>query len=158
MAQHAYTDTRIVDLTTNTDAYASGDMMTAAETKLDNVYNEGQGGIIQQVVIIDQAKQSKAIELLFFDREPSNTTFTINGALTIHDTDLDAVVGSIVVEETDYQAYADNSVATVKNIGFCYGLRMENKTYRDLYVVAISRGAGTYAADSLRVRLTFWYD
>lgn len=157
--QHAYTHTYILDPQVDTSAYAAGDCITATEYELTSALNEGAGGVIQTITVIDLDSQDAELELIFFGAEPSNTTFTDNAALDVHDTDLDEALGSVVIEATDYKDYADNSLGTKNNLGFCYRIPTSTQGNNSLYVALVARSAATWTnAGNLRLKITVWFD
>ena len=83
---------------------------------------------------------------MFFDSNPSATTFTNNAALDIADSDIDRIIGVVSVAATDYAAFSDNSVATVKGIAMPYQCVEDEGT---VYVAFVSRGTPTYALREL---------
>ena len=130
------TATPVID----TAIYASGDligtkMTLAGAAKLSRV------GRINSIVIADQAKQDAAIDVIFFDSNPSTTTFTDNAALDVADADTLKIIASVKIVAADYSDFADNSVATkAVDLGFA------TVGGGDLYACLVSRGTPTYAA------------
>ncbi len=99
----------------------------------------GAGGIIESVMITDLAKQSTNKDIVFFDTDPSNSTFTENGAVTVHDTDILNIIG--VAQVTTWVALADSSVGQVLNLNMPFVL----STGTTLFAIMIERGTPTYA-------------
>ena len=130
-------------------AYTSGDAVGGKNTITLNVAS-GFKGVLREIEIVDQAKQSAAIDLMFFKADPAATTFTDNAALDVADADLLNHCGTISVAAANYAALYDNSVATLSN----QSLRLEaNST--SIYMVLITRGTPTYAATTdIQVTLT----
>lgn len=124
-------------------------------TKLENPCGDPAGYCtLMSVVIQDLSAQNSKLELVFFDADPTGTTFTDDSALDIADADLTKVVGTVVINAGDYQTYNDNSVATVSNIG----LEMQSASDKDLWFVVVSRGTPTYVASELSIVLAFLQD
>jgi hypothetical protein len=128
--------------TIDTAIYASGDLLGTKLTLTNAVRVASTGGKIMSVTVVDQAKQSIALDVLFFEADPTGTTFTNNAALDVADADLLNAVGSVSVVAGDYIALADNSLATVKNVN----LRFKLDSGTSLYACLITRGTPTYAA------------
>ena len=126
-------------VTVEAGAYSSGDLVGGLLT-LSGAF-VGYGGFIQSVVITDLAKQSIGKDVVFFDANPSNTTFTENSALDINDTDLLNVVG--VAPVLDWFGFNDNSVGQALNLAMSFRL-----AGADLYAAIVERGAPTYASIS----------
>jgi hypothetical protein len=132
-------------------AYTALDVVGGVQALANTHRVSGEAVVLQSVVIRDQAAQDNAMTLFFFNANPSNGTYTDNGALTIHDTDLAMCVGAVKVLAADYTPAAANSVATVANIGL--QLRSAGT---GLWVIAQCTGTGpTYAATD---DLTFVYE
>ncbi len=124
----------------DTNAYTAGDNVGGKLTLLDSVLRHSVSGIIQGITIVDQAKQSAALDVLFFRSDPSNTTFTNNAALDVADADLLTCIGHVSIAASDYCALADNSVATKMGLGLAYAAPQAT-----IYAALIARGTPTYA-------------
>lgn len=136
-------------------AYASGDLIGGKISLLRATRGTMGSGIIHSVVLADKGKQSAAVDVVFFASNPSGTTFTDNGALTVADADLLNVVGVVSVTASDYASFADNSVATKLQVGLAFKLD-EGET---LYACLVSRGAPTYTSTSdLQLRVSILQD
>ena len=138
--------------TVDTSAYASGDLVgTKMEFGSAVLGDDGiklQGGMIQSVIVTDLGKQSSSLDIVFFDADPSNTTFTDNAALDVDDADLVNVIG--VVPITDWHAFSDNSAGQALNLAIPFVVD-EGAT---LYAAIVSRGTPTYvSASDLTVRV-----
>ncbi len=145
-------------LTVDTNAYATGDLIgkhTGGYLTFANMCRvTGAGGKIVQAVLIDQAAQSAAIDLVLFSTVPSNTTFTDNSALDISDSDTPTIVAIVNFASASYKAFADNSaIATSVLLNYaCVGTTT-------LYGALVSRGSPTYAAATdLTLRLVIERD
>lgn len=130
--------------TITTSAYATGDLVGTAVIQLtdavegDALQKGTVGGLIQSVIITDLASQSAALDVIFFDANPSNTTFTDNAAFDIDDLDLVNIIGFAQV--TSYAAFADNSVGQDLQLAIPFVLDTSNI----LYAAIVSRGTPTY--------------
>jgi len=103
--------------------------------------NETHGGMIQSVILTDLGKQSAEIDVVFFDADPSQTTFTDNAALDVDDADLLNIVGVAAV--TTWKDFSDNSVGQTLNLAIPFVLEDGGNT---LYAALVSRGTPTYAS------------
>lgn len=132
----------------NSTAYTSGDAIGTAAVKFLNIVPQlGMGGIMQSVTLADYAKQSAAVDLVFFESNPSGTTVTDNSALDIADADLPyAFVVSITA--SDYAAFGASSLASV-NPSKAFKLNATSV----LYCIPVSRGTPTYGADVIDVQI-----
>lgn len=127
-----------------TPAYTAGDAVGGKLTLASAVRLSGGNGLIQSVVLADKGKQSVALDVVFFNADPSGTTFTDNGALTIADADLLKIVGHVSVAAADYSAFVDNSVATKAGLGLAFKLASGTS----LYACIVARGTPTYTSTS----------
>jgi hypothetical protein len=132
-------------LTVDTSAYASGDLISKAGTVLSITSampadQRGRAGIIQSIGLVDQAKQSAAIDVVFFNANPTATTFTDNAAFDIDDSDMAKIIGYASI--TSYASFNDNSFGFVGNLAMEFALNGSTT----LYAALVSRGAPTYAA------------
>jgi len=145
-----------------TPAYADRDLICEKIT-LNTAVRESACAVIRKVVIIDQAKQSAAINLVFFHSDPSASTFTENAEFDCADADLDNCIGVIAVAGTDYLALKDNSIATVGAANDLYfpiyakPASTDTSTPTTIYMAVLSGGTPTYvAAGDLRIKI--WID
>ena len=152
-----YTVVLTVTPTIDTAAYATGELMGSSEISLSPaVLQNGTrpaSGVIQSVVIIDEDAQEINIDVYFFDAEPSNTTFTDQAAFAPTDADLDALIGVAAV--TDWRSTSTNSIGQVHNLGMAFELAASSDT---LYAVLVTRGAPTYSATGLTLRVAVLQD
>ena len=101
-------------------------------------------GIIHSVVITDKAAQDVDYDVVFFDTNPSNTTFTENSALTLSDTDLPTIVG--VAQVTTHVAFSASGVNILHGANIPF--RITDTSTNAIYACIITRGAPTYASTS----------
>lgn len=129
-------------------AYGDGDVIgDRAPIQVELVRNDYGTAVLQQVVIKDLSNQSADIDVIFFDSNPTATTFTDNAALDIADADIDKVLGIVSVVASDYAASNDSSVATKLT-----GLVLKNNSDTNkVWVCLVSRGTPTYVADELSI-------
>jgi hypothetical protein len=134
-------------LTVQAAAYAANDLVGGKLTFTSAVRVSGGSGIIRGIVIGDQAANSAAnsvYDLIFFDSDPSGTTFTENAALDVADADLNKI---IAVERFDGVAgstlftNADNQVVYLPT-----EIPIQTSGSTSLFGALIARGAPTYAA------------
>jgi len=132
--------------------YASANTLGSGNPISSELVRSSTGScILQSVTIQDLSNQSGAIDLLFFDANPSATTFTNNVALDIADADITKLIGTVSIVSSDYKAFSDNAVATKTNIGLT--LKAAGSTATSIYVAAVSRDTKTYAANELSIAL-----
>lgn len=142
------TATPVID----TAAYAAGDLVGSAAIDLTPaVKSDGlspSSGVVQSVVVVDEDKQSINLDVYLFDSNPSNTTFTDNAAFNPADADLDGLIG--VASVTDWKAQSTNSVGQSLNLGMPFALAAGAES---IYAVLVTRGAPTYSAAGLTLRV-----
>lgn len=153
MARETHRKTITLDPTVDiAGAYASGDLVCEKLTLTNAVLREGGACAVEKVVVVDQAAQNAPIDLVFFDSDPTGTTFTENAALDVADADADRITGVVSVTAAMYAAFADNSAACWASTPV---LLQAAAGSRDLYLAVVSRGTPTYvAAGDLRIRIT----
>lgn len=136
--------------TIDTAAYASGDLI-GDKIELTNAARTAAGsGIIQSISIIDDDGEEAAMDVLFFDTDPTNTTFTDNDPVDIDEADLENYIGHASVASADYSSFASNSAASVQNVGIPFDLASGTS----IWAVIVSRGTPTYTAtDDLTLRV-----
>lgn len=125
-------------------AYAAGQSIGVALTLTAAALKGANSGCVHTIRVADKAKQNVAMDLLFF-----NAALTVAPVdkTTFDPTDADMLkcIGHVPVAASDYSSFSDNSIATVRNVGFGFWLPSEAE---DLIVHAVSRGAPTYASTS----------
>jgi len=133
-------------------AYSAKDAVGGLLTFASAARVSGGKITIQSVTVTDLAAQSATLVLVLFDQ-----TFTAtadNAAFDPSDADLANCVGIIPIYSSDYQAFADNGVATVRNIGLTVTLAVTS-----LFGQLMCTGTPTYASTSdLTVKLGILQD
>ena len=133
-------------------AYTAGDALGGLLEFAGAAVVAGGSGIIAKVVIIDDDQEDQPIDLVFFDR-----TFTAtadNAPFDPTDVDMQNCIGVVSIAATDYADFADNGVATKRNVGFPFVL---NGT--SLFGQMRIGDVGGYAAtDDLTVKITIFMD
>lgn len=133
---------------TDTSIYASGDVAFVPVLVPGFGSRSGMPRKLQTAVILDQAAQGVALDLVF--TQGSVTLGTINAAVSISDADAAKIVGIVSVVAADYSALVNSSLATKR------GVELVMQPNTDLYVSGIVRsGTPTYAAGSLKIKLGF---
>ncbi len=138
--------------TIDTGAYVSGDLIGSAAIELAGAIAGDSGallvgGLVQSVVVTDLSKQSANLDVVFFDVEPSNTTFTDNDAFDPDDVDILNIFGVATI--TDWAAFNDSSMGQVLTLAMPFVLDTGNS----LWAVLVSRGTPTYSATALTLRV-----
>jgi hypothetical protein len=123
----------------NSTAYASGDLIGRKLVLPGLVAYGGGRSLISSMALSDLDKQNVAIDVLFFESDPTGTTFTDNAALDVADADMPKICGLFSITASDYANFNDNSLATVKP---AIGLNTNGTSV--VYAALISRGAPTF--------------
>lgn len=142
--------------TLDTNAYTSGDRMGSLVT-LSSAFVVAQGRMnILSVNVIDKAKQNAAFEIILFNQQPTIASAD-NAAIDFTDANADYIVGVIPILTTDYTtAYGSNSQATKMNVNLVVqgaAPAANGVTGKALYALLVARGAPTYAASDLTIKL-----
>lgn len=85
--------------TVTAGAYTIADCFGGKQTIANAARVSGGGGTIRAVSMFDEGANILAddIEVIFFDSDPSNSTFSDNGALAIVDADGPKIIGSVIL-------------------------------------------------------------
>ena len=133
--------------------YSANDVMGGKQELANATDVARRGGVIRSVLVTDKAAVSGNVDILFFAQDPSNSTFTENGAVTLDDDDLVMLIG--VVKLTIHTAYAASSssqpTATPVELPFV----LEGGT--SLYAVMVARATFNLASTTdlmLKVGIT----
>lgn len=134
----------------DTNAYGDGDVLFAPVEISDITPGARVPILLQSVFVVDESDQGAAFDLHFYRSRV--TLGSLNGAPSITDADQRAYQGRVQIASGDYYDMGGSKVADLANIG---KLLASDENSRSLWVAGISRGAGTYAASGLRLRLGF---
>lgn len=136
---------KAVTLTNSLGIYASGDQVDTIK-ELENFFAHDLDLVqLESISVIDKAKQSASMDILFFDRAVTVSS-SDNVALNIADADMaEACLGKISILNTDFGDMGGSTVATVSNKAL---ILKNNSPYKakqkSLFVVAVVRGTPTY--------------
>jgi hypothetical protein len=139
-----------VTLSTDTSAYASGDLIADTQ-QMDAFFRKADGtGVIQSITIIDEDAQGVALYVLFMTT--STSLGSENSAPNISDANLTAgLAGIVAVSAADYITVSGTKVACIKNIGL--PVKAVSGT-DDLYIAVLNAtGTPTYTAAGLEMRI-----
>ena len=134
----------------DTSAYADGDVLFAPVEIPGVTLWPLTPALLQSIQVIDESDQGAAFDLLFF--RTTVTLGTLNAAPSISDADAREFQGRISVLSSDYYDLGGVRVANLNSLGLLMKTADAKKSF---FVGGISRGAGTYAASGLRLRLGF---
>jgi hypothetical protein len=138
-----------VTFSTDTNAYADGDLLADTQMIADAFRVAGGTLIVQSLVLLDADDQAGALDVVFLNRQQS--LGTENSAASVADLDAaTAVLGHVPVAATDYSDLGGCQVATVRNVGLMLKAA-EGSTA--LYVALMSQDAKTYTAAGLSLKI-----
>ena len=140
----------MIDVTLSTDVaiYASGDVLAEFQA-VPGLGASGNNLLLQSLMLIDQADQGIALDLLIAavaTGSPAPVLGAENGVPSISDADALALAGFLSIAGGDYVDLGGARLAFKANPGIML-------PPGDIYVGAITRGAPTYGAASLLLRL-----
>lgn len=135
--------------TLDTNAYADGDYMGTVLTF--PVPKEATTVKLNSVVLVDAADQGIAINVLLFNSLPVLSSAD-NAALALADAELEKFAGSIALAAADYIDATNGKAISKGNLGI--GIQPDRDT-NAFYAVLQAKGAGTFAADSIDLKLHF---
>lgn len=143
-------DVVTVTLSTDTSAYASGDLLADAQEVASAALVSGGAGELVSLMVLDEDDQGVAFDIYLVTAATS--WGTENAAPTITDAIAQTIVGHITVATGDYKDLGDQRIAFYKNIGLVY----ETSGSTSLYVVVVNgSGTPTFAADGLTLKFGF---
>jgi len=155
MPAYDFYTSRTLDPTVDTAVYAAGDLLCEKLT-LEGVAALGGGhGVIESITVVDLAQQMSALKFVFFDSDPSGTTFTENAAFDPVDADLDKCIGIAYMGVSNYDDFNDNSFGIA--VGSDCNLPIPFKAANDdLYLAVVIGDSSTpdyVAAGDIRIRV-----
>lgn len=116
--------------------YSTGDVFGAKMTLTDAVLGLEGTGLLQSIILKSEDTLTvNTVDVIIFDSDPSNTTFTDNSALALADADLPKVIG-IIQLNTAYSVDSTSNVLQTTNIA----LPVQASGGKDLYAVMVARG------------------
>lgn len=130
----------------DTNIYADGDNIGGLLTLSNVGHTSGANtGILQDVTLVeaDSSPQNAAIDVMFFDANPSASTFTNNIATVIHADDEDKIIGVAQLAAANYVA-SISALAIVEKNAWVKPFNLGNDKH--LYAALICKGTPTYNA------------
>jgi hypothetical protein len=137
-----------VTLSLDTSAYADGDLLADTQEVSGALTVANGTGVIQSITVIDEDDQGVAMDLVFLSA--NNTLGTENSAPSITDAHARDILGRVRVNASDYIDLGGVRIATVVGVGI--GIKAGSGV-DDIWVAAITRGAPTYTASGVRLRI-----
>ncbi len=122
-------------------AYATGELLCDKVT----IDVGCMSGAICSVLLGDLASVAVDLEVVFFDADPTATTFSINNPFDVADADLPKVFGSVLLATADRFNYADNGIK-FKVLPNILPFNAHRVGTGRIYAAFLSRGAPTFAS------------
>lgn len=128
---------------TAASAYSTGNVVGSLST-VANVSRINAGtATIQNVIINSKSNQTAQFDVIFFNANPTNSTFTDKTALAVAVADFDKVIG--VAHVTDWTNLGTTSLGQSLNPGIIFNAGVGSTS---IYAVVATRGAPTFTATS----------
>ena len=137
-----------IEVGVDTAIHAANDVLWQP-VEVPLVANPNGCAILTSLVLADPDDQGIALDVIFL-REPI-TVGANNATMTIADTALQHVLGSVPVAATDYVNLATNQVATVRNCGLV--LLPDPSRSQSVWVTGRTSGTPTYAGGRLLLKI-----
>lgn len=139
------------ELAVTVGAYTANDVFGAKASLQSSDVSKVFSGIIHSIEIVDKGAKGKDFHVLIFDEDPTNSTFTDNGALAVHADDKHKLAH--VVPVPNLKTFAGQlSIAQAK------GLSLDFRSYVGPYVWAVVITDDTTApgaTDDFQLRIGF---
>lgn len=137
--------------TLDTSAYTAADVLFDTTEIVNASPYSGGTVLLDSLTVLDKDDQTAAAMTLFIlDRNVS--LGTINSAISITDTNAEAILGVVSVADTLFTDLINSKLASVKNIGL---LCRPNGSSRSLWVAASTAGTPTQTASGIVLRFGF---
>lgn len=145
LAEVVTTKTTVVEAAPTVDtggAYATGELIGGKLTLSNATAYTVYSGIISNVTIIDKDKEAADLDVVFFDTDPTATTFTDQAAFDPADADLLNIICTVSV--TTDVSFSDNGMSYANNVNCPFRTPGSNT----IYAAIVSRGSPTYTSSS----------
>jgi hypothetical protein len=137
----------------STTAYSIGDNVGGKITLASSVRTVGNLALLVSLLVVDKSNIKPALELLFFNADPTAATLTDNAAISLS-TDVSKICGRLSVASTDYVTVGGVAVANLSSV---MKLMQADMSTVNLYAAAMAPAAITFAGNSDLI-LTFGFD
>lgn len=146
----------VAPVVSTSPAYTSGDAVGGLQTIANAVRTSGRvslqtagcfdagTAVLQSVTVVENGSQKAALSIVLFSTNPSATTVTDNGALTINTADIAKIVGIVNIAAADYTTVGGASVAS-KIVSLQLPVAADTVT---LYAIANTTSTPTYTLTS----------
>lgn len=123
-------------------AYSSGNLVGGKGTLSNSVRPGILSGMISSVTIMDKSTQNADMDVIFFNADPSGTTYTDRAAYAPTDADMQKVICRVQVRDKD--TFSANGQAYAQNVNCPFNLASNSANI--LYYVFVVRGTPTYTS------------
>lgn len=149
MAKYNDTRSQKITPTISTSAYADGDVIGGL-INLGSVLLNSNGGILRRVVLVDDDSEGAALNMYFFDEQPSSIADNAAFAPTL--ADLQKLVGVVEIAGGDYITVNGNDYVIKSAVNIDWE--------GDLYLYMVTNGSTpTYTTTSdLYLKFYAWSD
>lgn len=125
--------------TIDTAAYSTGDAVGGKQTLTSAARVSGGAVTLESLIIVDKANQKQAMDILFFNADPTAATIT-NNATFAFSTDIAKWVGQIHIATTDWTTFDSKAIVNKLN----QKLTMQGNATANLYAAVVGTGTPTY--------------
>lgn len=129
-------------------AYADGDVLADSQEIASAVRTAAGAGLIKSIEVLDEDDQGIAFDVIFLDADVS--LGTENVAVAVTDANARNILGRVEIAAGDFYDMGGCQIATKEGLDLAVkGVAASTS----LYIAAVSRGAGTYTANGIRLRI-----
>jgi len=139
-----------VILSLDTGAYADADVLADTQ-EIANMCPVGGTGFWHSLVVLDKSDQGEALDIVLLRTNVS--IGTENSAISVSDANADEIVGAVECAADDYIDLAGSQIVVKGSLGIAF-----QAVNTSMFVAAVSRGTGTYAAAGITLKLGFLLD
>lgn len=129
-------------------AMADGDVISATAEVANAVKVTAGYALIHSITVLDKDDQGGALDIVLLRTNVS--LGTVNGAVSISDTDAEEVLGVVSVSASDYTDLINSQVATKELVGIAIEAGAGDTS---IFLGLISRDTKTYTASGLVIKL-----
>lgn len=133
---------QVIPTVSTSPAYTAADVVGGKMTIQNVCKNSGDPCVLDEIKLIDKSNQKPVLEIIFFEADPTATTFTDNAALAINAADMSKVLGRVPVASGDWVTVGGIGIADVKNIGMMFRA-LAGTT---VYAVAVTSSTPTFTS------------
>jgi len=147
-----------IAIASTSSAYAASRVIGGLITVSGALRSVNRTGLVSSVFLADSNNGTAPITLLFFDSDPGATLID-NTALSVSAANMvSKCVGYVNINKSDYVQFGatSGSLACLNNVGL--NLESSDPINQSIYIIAVTNGAVTLAASSLKLTLSIIQD